>query len=93
MFGIPPRLLVTAAILLAPAIAISYLVAEGDIRVAAYVFLPFTAMSLLSFLLSRRIASRWAPPPAKPLGPTYIEPSTDRPEHVQRRRERRRPRR
>jgi hypothetical protein len=84
------QLLAVTLGLSALATAFVYFTTDGDWRSALIMFPFIAATSFGSFTLSRRLAERFAPKPPGPAAPP--EPSTDRPEHAQRRRQRRRPR-
>ena len=65
---------------------------QGD-WVTTALMLPLVAsVSFWSLVVARRVSSRWAPKPPERAAPLVLTPSSERPEHAQRRRQRRTPR-
>ena len=90
---LPDRQLLTMTVVVAAlASAFSFISSGGDWAATLIVLPLFVTVAFWSILLSRWISRRFTkrPEPVLPEQPT--EPTTKRPDHVQRRRRRRRPR-
>jgi hypothetical protein len=86
------QILIRVALVTLATTVMTYFFTQGD-WYAVLLTVPLGAIvSFGSVMISQRIASKIGPRPTLPAEPAIFEPTTERPQHAQRRRTRRAPR-